>query len=237
MFEAISSQSWAGPVAAFVQVVMIDLVLAGDNAVAVGMAAAGLPEKDRRKAIVLGLSAAVVMLISLALVVQHLLNIIGLALAGGLILLWVCWKMWRDLRDHGRADDAQGEAALEGKPGKRPQKPKTLAGALVTILIADLSMSLDNVLAVAGASLKHPYVLVFGLLLSITLMGVAATWIARLLNRWRWVGYVGLAIVLFVACKMIWDGHRQVVEGLGKTSAYNALMPGPLDIKPAPKAP
>ena len=237
MFEAIESQSWASPVAAFAQVVMIDLVLAGDNAVAVGMAAAGLPEKDRRKAIVLGLGAAVVMLISLALVVQHLLNIIGLALAGGLILLWVCWKMWSDLRAHGRMDETEGEASRAGSPAKPARKPKTLASALVTILIADISMSLDNVLAVAGAALNHPYVLIFGLLLSITLMGVAATWIARLLNRWRWLGYVGLAIVLFVACKMIWDGHRQVVEGLGKTGAYNALMPGPLDIKPANKAP
>ena len=168
---------------------------------------------------------------------QHLLNIIGLALAGGLILLWVCWKMWSDLRAHGRMDETEGEASRAGSPAKPARKPKTLASALVTILIADISMSLDNVLAVAGAAPNHPYVLIFGLLLSITLMGVAATWIARLLNRWRWLGYVGLAIVLFVACKMIWDGHRQVVEGLGKTGAYNALMPGPLDIKPTNKAP
>jgi YjbE family integral membrane protein len=235
MFEAISSEPWAGPVAAFAQVVMIDLVLAGDNAVAVGMAAAGLPEKDRRKAIVLGLGAAVVMLVSLALVVRSLLNIIGLSLAGGLILLWVCWKMWRDLRSHAREAASQGQAALNGEPCAPSSKPKSLGSALLTILIADISMSLDNVLAVAGAALKHPYVLVFGLLLSITLMGVAATWIAKLLNRWRWIAYIGLAIVLFVACKMIWDGHRQVVEGLGQTGAYNAVMPDLFDIKPGPK--
>lgn len=237
MFEAISSQPWAGPVSAFVQVVMIDLVLAGDNAVAVGMAAAGLPEKDRRKAIVLGLGGAVILLIALASVVRHLLNIIGLSLAGGLVLLWVCWKMWRDLRKEGQTAEDAGEKALEGEAARPAAKPRTLAGALFTILVADISMSLDNVLAVAGAALKHPYVLVFGLLLSITLMGVAATWIARLLSRWRWIGYIGLAIVLLVACRMIWDGHREVVEGLGETKAYNALMPDALDIKPAPKAP
>jgi YjbE family integral membrane protein len=231
MFEAFSSQAWAGSVIAFGQVVMIDLVLAGDNAVAVGMAAAGLPEKDRRKAIVLGLSGAVVMLISLALVVQKLLNIIGLQLAGGFLLLIVCWKMWRDLHDHG-TEEKIGEATLEHRTMPKGRKPKTLGGALVTILVADLAMSLDNVLAVAGASLGHPYVLVAGLILSVTLMGVAASWIARFLTRWRWLGYVGLAIVVYVAAQMIWQGHREVVQGIGETRAYNALMPDPFDIKP-----
>jgi YjbE family integral membrane protein len=236
MFAALSSQAWAGPLIAFGQVVMIDLVLAGDNAVAVGMAAAGLPEKDRRKAIVLGLGGAVIMLISLALVVQKLLNVIGLQLAGGFLLLIVCWKMWRDLHDHG-AEEKLGEAALEHTTPIKGRRAKTLGGALAAILLADLAMSLDNVLAVAGASLGHPYVLVAGLILSVTLMGVAASWIAKLLSRWRWLGYVGLIIVVYVAGQMIWQGHREVVEGIGKTRAYNALMPDPLDIKPAPAAP
>jgi YjbE family integral membrane protein len=230
MFEAFSSQAWAGPLIAFGQVVMIDLVLAGDNAVAVGMAAAGLPEKDRRKAIVLGLSGAVVMLISLALVVQKLLNVIGLQLAGGFLLLIVCWKMWRDLRQG--AEENIGEATLEHQTTSKGRKAKTLGGALAAILLADLAMSLDNVLAVAGASIGHPYVLIAGLILSVTLMGVAASWIARFLARWRWLGYVGLAIVVYVAAQMIWQGHREVVQGIGQTGAYNALMPDRLDIRP-----
>lgn len=224
-----------GPFVAFLQVVMIDLTLAGDNAVAVGMAAAGLPPKDRRRAIVLGLSAAVVMLIGFALIAVQLLHIIGLLLAGGILLLWVCWKMWRDLRE--QAHTSEGEIALEDATGvgvtngdtegaaALPAKRKTLVQALVQILIADISMSLDNVLAVAGAAREHPGVLVFGLLLSITLMGLAASWIARLLHRWRWLGYVGLLIVLYVALHMIWEGHRQVVVRMHKTADYNATMP------------
>jgi YjbE family integral membrane protein len=233
MFDVIAlpfaKAAWAGPVIAFAQVVMIDLVLASDNAVAVGMAAAGLPDKDRKKAIVLGLGGAVIMLIGLALGVQTLLKVVGLLLGGGILLLWVCWKMWRDLREH--AEQVDGEATLEGNGPAVSKKPKTLTSALITILLADISMSLDNVLAVAGAARGHPYVMAFGLVLSVTMMGVAATWIAKLMMRWRWLGYVGLAIVMFVAVKMIWDGHREVVERTGKTAAYNAIMPDPLDIK------
>ncbi|CAN5303726.1 TerC family protein [soil metagenome] len=233
----------AGPIAAFFQVVLIDLVLAGDNAVAVGMAAAGLPAKDRRKAIVFGLAAAAVMLIGLAWFAVRLLNVIGLLLAGGLLLLWVCWKMWRDLKDHDA--QAHGEVALEdatGVPvtdGDRsgaaavPVKRKTLRGALIQILIADISMSLDNVLAVAGAAREHPQVLFFGLALSVTLMGLAASWIAKLLLKWRWVGYLGLAIVLYVALHMVWEGHRPVVIQLRQVEAYNSVMPTFLDITPA----
>jgi YjbE family integral membrane protein len=223
-----------GPLIAFLQVVMIDLTLAGDNAVAVGMAAAGLPPKDRRRAIVLGLSAAVVMLICFALIAVQLLSVIGLLLAGGILLLWVCWKMWRDLRE--TQETAGGEIALEDATGVAvtegdregaaaiPGKRKTLWRALVQILIADISMSLDNVLAVAGAAREHPGVLVFGLLLSITLMGLAASWIAKLLHRWRWLGYIGLVIVLYVALHMIWEGHRQVVVQMHRTADYNAVM-------------
>jgi YjbE family integral membrane protein len=231
---------FAGPLVAFAQVVMIDLVLAGDNAVAVGMAAAGLPAKDRRKAIILGLAAAVVMLIGFALIAQKLLSMIGLTLAGGLLLLWVCWKMFRDLRQ-GHAEHEAEEAVENAVAGTHHRidapKGKTLMAALIQILITDLSMSLDNVLAVAGAARSSPpYVLIGGLLLSVTLMGFAASAIAKLLMRWRWLAWVGLVIVLYVAASMIWQGHREVVVDLKQTRTYNKVMPDPLDIKPkAPK--
>jgi YjbE family integral membrane protein len=228
----------AGAVAAFFQVVMIDLALAGDNAVAVGMAAAGLPEPQRKKAIVLGLAGAVVMLIAFALITTKLLSLVGLLVAGGLLLLWVCWKMWRELREGGRDESQEGEAALEAAnsvtvgAARNPTKPKTLRQALVQILIADLAMSLDNVLAVAGAARQHPWVLVGGLMLSITLTGLAASWIAKLLHRFRWIGYLGLVIVLYVALHMVWQGARTLAIDLGKTAAFNAVMPAPLDISP-----
>ncbi|WP_340646706.1 YjbE family putative metal transport protein [Phenylobacterium sp.] len=229
----------AGALAALTQVVMIDLALAGDNAVAVGLAASGLPETQRRKAIILGLAGAVVMLIAFALITVQLLNVVGLLLAGGLLLLWVCWKMWRELAEQGRESFADGELALGAATGvaigahpKHAAKAKTLGAALLQILIADLTMSLDNVLAVAGAARQHPRVLVVGLLISITLMGVAATWIAQLLHRFRWLGYLGLGIVFYVALHMIWEGHRSVVVDLGRVGAYNAALPAPLAITP-----
>ena len=227
----------AGAIAAFFQVILIDLALAGDNAVAVGMAAAGLPERQRKKAIILGLGAAVVMLIGFALITTQLLRVVGLLLAGGFLLLFVGWRMWRDLRDHGE-EHAEGEAALSDATGididakpRRKSKPTTLRAALIQILMADLAMSLDNVLAVAGAARQHPWVLVGGLTLSITLTGVAASFIAKLLNRFRWIGYVGLAMIVYVACHMIWEGTRNVFIDTGKTPAYNRAMPGPLDIQ------
>jgi YjbE family integral membrane protein len=215
--------AWAGPLTALFTVLIIDLTLAGDNAVAVGMAAAGLPPKQRRQAIFYGLAAAVVLLICFAMVAVQLLKIIGLLLAGGVLLLWVCWKMWRDLHEPTDAD-------AEGVPRSRP--PKTLTQALVQILIADVSMSLDNVLAVAGAARQYPYVLLIGLVMSVTLMGLAAHAIARLLHRWRWLGYLGLAIVLIIAVRMIWEGHREVVVRLNRTAEYNRLMPDIGDIGP-----
>jgi YjbE family integral membrane protein len=229
----------AGALAAFFQVVMIDLALAGDNAVAVGLSASGLPPKQRKRAIVLGLAAAVVMLIGFALITTQLLKLVGLLLAGGCLLLWVCWKMWRELRAQGREEVQEGEAALEAATGvamgaspKAIPRAKTMGQALVQILVADLTMSLDNVLAVAGAAREHPAVLIFGLLLSITLMGVAATWIAKLLHRFRWIGYVGLVIVLYVALHMIWEGSRTVAIDLNHTADFNAAVPHPLEITP-----
>jgi YjbE family integral membrane protein len=166
------------------------------------------------------------------------LAIIGLLLAGGVLLLWVCWKMWRELRDQASAAEEAAGAALDDDPNTVPNvKPaKSFRSAFLQILIADVSMSLDNVLAVAGAAREHPAILVFGLVLSIALMGVAATWIARLLHRYRWIGFVGLAIVLYVAVHMMWEGHRSVVVDLGHTPAYNAVMPDMLDIGPAEEA-
>jgi YjbE family integral membrane protein len=239
MFDALfSNGEFVATASAFLQVLMIDLVLAGDNAVAVGLAAGGLPPAQRRKVIVWGLIAAVTMRIGFALITTQLLGIIGLLLAGGILLMWVCWKMWREMRDQSAADEAAADAVLDDDPTTEPvgRPTKTFKQAFLQILIADLSMSLDNVLAVAGAAREHPVVLVFGLLLSIALMGVAASWIARLLHRYRWIGYIGLVIVLYVALHMMWQGHREVVADLGKTAEYNALAPAFLDISPADDA-
>ncbi len=200
---------------ALLAVIGIDLVLAGDNAIVIGMAAAGLPKEQRARAILVGIIAATVLRIVFAGLTVQLLQIVGLLLAGGILLLWVCWKMWRELRD-GHADEDRGEEALTGQDlnadgtvaGGGPIK--TFRQAATQIVIADVSMSLDNVLAVAGAAKDHPTVLVIGLILSIALMGLAATFIARLLNNHRWIAYVGLAIILYVALKMMWEGWHEV---------------------------
>ena len=202
--------------AALLQVMAIDLVLAGDNAIVIGLAAAGLPKDLRAKAILIGIIAATLLRIFFALITTQLLAIIGLLLAGGILLLWVCWKMWTELRnDHASEDRA--EEALTGTDinadgtiaGGGPTK--TLKQAAWQIIIADVSMSLDNVLAVAGAARDHPTVLIIGLVLSIALMGLAATFVARLLNKYRWIAYVGLAVILYVALDMIWRGSREVL--------------------------
>jgi YjbE family integral membrane protein len=181
---------------ALLQVVLIDLTLAGDNAVVVGMAVAGLPARQRRMAIVLGVGGAAVLRIGLGAVTLQLLQIVGLLLAGGVLLLWVCWKMYRELRRHPRGPGA--EAA---------RSPRD---AILQIVLADLSMSLDNVLAVAGAAEGHLWVLVLGLALSVVLMGVAATLVARLLERYRWLAWLGLLIVLTVALRLVWHGGWDV---------------------------
>jgi YjbE family integral membrane protein len=199
---------------ALAQVVMIDLVLAGDNAIVIGMAAAGLPKDQRAKAILVGILAATVLRIGFALIATHLLQVLGLLLVGGILLLWVCWKMWRELREGGHgADDALESVTGEdlnadGSIAKTATR-KTFTAAAWQIVVADVSMSLDNVLAVAGAAREHPTVLVIGLALSIALMGLAASFIAKLLNSYRWIAYVGLAIILYVAGDMI---HRGVLE-------------------------
>ncbi|MGE4430036.1 MAG: TerC family protein [Sphingobium sp.] len=194
---------------AFVQVLMIDILLAGDNAIVVGALAAGLPEAQRRKVIIIGIVAALVLRIAFALVVSELMQIVGLIFAGGLLLLWVSWKMYRELRHDGDANVGSPEIVGDERSGLRPAK--SFAGAAWSVAIADVSMSLDNVLAVAGAAREHPGILIVGLILSVMLMGVAANFIAKYIERYRWIAYFGLIVILYVAGSMIYEGitdHR-----------------------------
>ena len=193
-----------GGLIALAQVLMIDIVLAGDNAVVIGLAAARVPPSLRKKVILWGLIAAVVLRIGLAVIAVSLMQVIGLRLAGGILLLWVCWRFWRDIRSG--AHCPHGGPALE--------TGASLRRAILQIVLADVSMSLDNVLAVAGAAVGHLDVLVIGLLLSVALMGTAANYIATLLERYRWISYVGLAIVVYVAVSMVWHGGSQVMDAI-----------------------
>jgi len=209
-----------GAITALFQVVMIDLALAGDNAIVVGMAAAGLPQEQRTRAIVFGMTGATVLLIMFAGIATQLLKLVGLLFAGGVLLLWVCWKMWRELRSHAEAEedavevladyDLNADGTIAGHA-----RPKTLVQAAAQIIVADVSMSLDNVLAVAGAAREHPVVLVFGLSLSILLMGIAARFIAGLLHKYRWIAYIGLAVILYVAVGMVYRGANELLPVVG----------------------
>ncbi len=185
---------------AFVSVIIIDLVMSGDNAIIIGLAAAGLPPRLKRRAIFYGIVGATVLRILFASITYQLLSVIGLLLAGGILLLWVAYKMWREIR-LGLTESPEMEAVVQGK---------TLRSAIISIVIADVSMSLDNVLAVAGAAHDHPGMLVFGLVLSIALMACAANLVANLLERYSWLAYAGLAVVAFVALDMIWRGGHEV---------------------------
>ncbi len=209
-----ASQAWA-----LLAVIGIDVALAGDNAVIVGMAAAGLPPEQRRRAIVLGIGAAALMRIGFALVTTQLLQITELLFVGGLLLMWVCWKMFRDLR-------TGHEATSENAAKAFGAKPKSFASAMWTIVVADVSMSLDNVLAVAAAAREHPSIMAFGLLLSVVLMGLAASFIARLLDRHRWIGWAGLLLIVYVALRLIWDGWPGVAAhaGLGPDPTVVTLL-------------
>ena len=211
-----------------VQVLLIDLVLAGDNAIVVGMAAAGLPAEQRKRAIFWGIIAATVMRIAFASITVQLMAIVGIVLAGGILLLWVCWKMYRELREGGQ-EEAHGTEALAAAAAgtETPGVPrKTMRQAITQILVADLSMSLDNVLAVAGAAQGHPWVLVVGLAVSVVLMGVAASLIARLLNKHHWIAWVGLLVILYVAVEMIWSGTNEVAGRVPEAYAYLFLPLG-----------
>jgi YjbE family integral membrane protein len=221
---------------AFLQVIMIDLVLAGDNAVVIGLAAAGLPKDLRGRAILIGIAAATIMRICFALITTQLLSLGGgLLVAGGLLLLYVCWKMYQELV----VPEAHKEAATEAITGTDLNADGTVAGgaprktlrqAVIQIIIADVSMSLDNVLAVAGAAHAHPEILIFGLALSVALMGVASSFIAGLLNKHRWIAWVGLAIILYVAVKMLYEGADQLV---GHTLPQIPFIKGPPPAVPA----
>lgn len=212
---------------ALAQVLFIDLVLAGDNAIVVGMAAAGVAKDQRRTVIFWGIAAAAILRIVFALMTTQLLAIIGLTLAGGVLLLWVSWKLWREIRSQ-REEDTGAEVLAEAADEKAchplaealpPEGAKPMGAAIRQIIIADVSMSLDNVLAVAGASQDHEWVLVVGLAMSVVLMGVAATLIARLLERHHWIAYVGLAVIGWVALNMIWAGGAEVLNAVNGTPA------------------
>ena len=197
----------AGAVTAFFEILFIDIVLAGDNAIVVGALAAGLPPAQRKKVILIGVIAALVLRIIFALIVSQLLQIVGLVLAGGILLLWVAWKMYRELR---HKDESVGSDEIAGDEHSGLRPAKSFASAAWGVALADVSMSLDNVLAVAGAAREHPYVLVFGLVLSVLLMGVAAKFIARYIERYRWIAWGGLLVILWVALKMIYEGAGHV---------------------------
>jgi YjbE family integral membrane protein len=205
--------------AAFMQVLLIDLVLAGDNAIVVGALAAGLPPEQRRRVILIGVGAALVLRIGFALIVQQLLGIVGLVLAGGLLLLWVGWRMYRDLKGHGGGDSA-GSPEIAGDEHSGVASAKSFASAAWGVAIADVSMSLDNVLAVAGAARDHPGILIVGLIFAVAMMGVAANILAKYIERYRWIAWVGLLVIVYVAGKMIWDGwhdvHPHFMELLGR---------------------
>jgi len=200
---------------AFGQVLMIDIMLAGDNAIVVGALAAGLPAEQRKKVILIGIIAALVLRIFFALIVTQLMQIVGLIFAGGLLLLWVSWKMYRELRDTGHSG---GSPEVQGDEHAGLKPAKSFAGAAWAVAVADVSMSLDNVLAVAGAAREHPGILIIGLLLAVALMGVAANFIARYIERYRWIAWVGLVVIVYVAGKMIYDGY--VDPNVGVTTIF-----------------
>lgn len=195
-------------ISALLQVIVVDLVLAGDNAIVVGMVVAGLPKHQRPKAMLIGIAAAALMRIGLAVFTLRLLEIIGLMLAGGLLLLWVCWKLWREIQEQRRLRKNQGtdRSDTESAPSK------SMGQAIFQIVLADISMSLDNVLAVAGVARHHTWVLIVGLTLSVAFMAFAATVISKLLQRHHWIAYIGLALIFYVSCAMIWDGAHDVIE-------------------------
>jgi len=203
IFADFSNIGSPSALAAFGQVLMIDVLLAGDNAIVVGALAAGLPAEQRRKVILIGIMAALVLRIAFALVVTQLMQIVGLIFAGGLLLLWVSWKMYRELQPAGASG---GSPEIEGDEHSGIRPAKSFAAAAWAVAVADVSMSLDNVLAVAGAAREHPGILIVGLILSVALMGIAANFIAKYIERYRWIAYIGLAVILYVAGKMIYDG-------------------------------
>ena len=195
-----------GDVSAFsalLQVLIIDVTLAGDNAIVVGALAAGLPAHQRRKVILIGVIAALVLRIFFALVVTQLLQVVGLVLAGGLLLLWVAWKMWRETRGHG---EPGGSPEVQGDEHSGVRPAKSFWGAAWAVAVADVSMSLDNVLGVASAAKDHPGIMIVGLFFAVALMGIAANIIAKYVERYRWIAWIGIVVILWVALSMIYEG-------------------------------
>jgi YjbE family integral membrane protein len=200
---------------AFLQVLMIDIVLAGDNAIVVGALAAGLPAEQRKKVIAIGVIAALVLRVIFALMVTWLLGIVGLVFAGGVLLLWVAWKMYRDIsRDE--ATESPGSPEVDGDENSGITPAKSFAAAAWAVAVADVSMSLDNVLAVAGAAKDHPGIMIVGLIVAVALMGIAANIIAKYIERYKWIGWVGMAVIVYVAGKMMYDGWTDPVLGVGQ---------------------
>ena len=212
-----------GDLAALLQVILVDLVLAGDNAIVIAIVVAGFAPRERARLLMLGVVAATVVRILFALVATELLKIVGLMLAGGLLLLWVCWKLWRELESQRRARGivCADDANIDASATPQAAAPKSMREAITQIVIADVSMSLDNVIAVAGIARDNTWVLVVGLILSIAFMAFAATFIARLLTKHHWIAYLGLAIIVYVAAVLIWDGASSVMQ----SPTLAALMP------------
>ncbi len=202
--------TWVAEVSAFLQVILVDLVLAGDNAIIIAMVVANFPARQRAQLLMIGIGAATLVRIIFAIATVHLMQIVGLMLAGGLLLLWVCWKLWREIQSVKSMELSPAGGAYAGAPAP-PQR--TVRQAITQIVVADISMSLDNVLAVAGIARDHTWVLVFGLALSVAFMGFCATLLARWLQKYPWIAYVGLLTILYVAGAMIWDGSMEVVRG------------------------
>jgi YjbE family integral membrane protein len=198
---------------AFLKILAIDLLLAGDNAIIIGALAAGLPPEQRRKVILIGISAALVLRIGFALITTWLMSIVGLVFAGGLLLFWVAWKMWREIGTHG--GESTGSPEVEGDETSGLKPAKSFIGAAWAVAVADVSMSLDNVLAVAGAAREHPGILVVGLFLSVALMGVASNIIAKYIERYRWIAFIGLAMIVWVAAEMVWVGWTGDEQTIG----------------------
>lgn len=197
--------------AALIGVIWVNIALSGDNAIVIGLAVIGLPPELRRKGIIFGIAAATVLRIVFALITTKLFAIVGLVLVGGLLLLWIAWKMWREVRERARQSAARAiDPARVAVGGAEPASTKTMTQALIQIMIADVSMSLDNVLAVAGLAREHPIIMVFGLVMSIALMGIASSYVAMLLERYHWLAYVGVAIIAYVGLEMVWDGGAEV---------------------------
>ncbi len=196
-------------------VILLDLVLAGDNAIVVGALAAGLPDDQRKKVIFIGVLAALVLRVVFALMVNMLMGVVGLVFVGGLLLLWVAWKMYRDIsRDE--ATESPGSPEIIGDENSGIRAAKSFAGAAWAVAIADVSMSLDNVLAVAGAAKDHPGIMIVGLIFAVALMGIAANIIAKYIERYKWIGWVGMAVIVYVSLKMMYDGWIDPVVGVGR---------------------